>query len=68
MDAKVEVGALQANACLVVVQITAEILSGSVHSSPVISNLSFAPIISIGGHALKSINPELIRIGVRAAA
>jgi hypothetical protein len=66
MDAKVEVGALQANACLVVVQITVESLSGDF--TPVVSNLSFAPIISIGGHSISSINPELIRIGVRAAA
>ena len=66
MDAKVEVGALQANACLVVVQITVESLSGDF--TPVVSNLSVAPIISIGGHSISSINPELIRIGVRAAA
>lgn len=67
MDAKVEVGALQANACLVVVQTTVETLSGNVFS-PVVSNLSFAPIISIGGHSISAINPELTRIGVRAAA
>jgi hypothetical protein len=66
MDAKVEVGALQANACLVVVQTTVESLSGDL--TPVVSNLSFAPIISIGGHSISSINPELFRIGVRAAA
>jgi hypothetical protein len=66
MDAKVEVGALQANACLVVVKITVESLSGDL--TPVVSNLSFAPIISIGGHSISAINPELTRIGVRAAA
>ena len=66
MDAKVEVGALQANACLVVVQTIVESLSGDF--TPVVSNLSFAPIISIGGHSISSINPELIRIGVRAEA
>jgi hypothetical protein len=66
MDAKVEVGALQAKACLVVVQTTVETLSGIF--SPVVSNLSFAPIISIGGHSISAINPELTRIGVRAAA
>jgi len=67
MDAKVEVGALQANACLVVVQTTVETLSGNVFS-PVVSNLTFAPIISIGGHSISTINPELTRIGVWAAA
>ena len=67
MDAKVEVGALQAKACLVVVQTTVETLSGDI-SSPVVSNLSFAPITSVGGHSISAINPELTRIGVRAAA
>jgi hypothetical protein len=67
MDAKVEVGALKANACLVVVQTTVESLSGDIFT-PVVSNLSFAPIISIGGHSISSINPESFRIGVRAAA
>jgi hypothetical protein len=68
MDAKVEVGVLQANACLVVVHTTVEILSGNVNTSPVVSNLSFAPTISVSGHSISSVNPELIRIGVRAAA
>jgi hypothetical protein len=67
MDAKVEVGALQANACLVVVQTTVESLSGDVFT-PVVSNLTFAPIISIGGHSISAINPESFRIGVWAAA
>jgi hypothetical protein len=66
MDAKVEVGALIASCELVVVQITVESLSGDF--TPVVSNLSFAPIISIGGHSISSINPEFNRIGVRAAA
>lgn len=67
MDAKVEVGALNASCVLVVVQTTVESLSGDIFT-PVVSNLSFAPIISIGGHSISAINPELIRIGVRAAA
>lgn len=67
MDAKVEVGALQASACIVVVQTTVEILSGVVHFSPVVSNLTFAPITSVSGHSISAINPELIRIGVKAA-
>jgi hypothetical protein len=68
MDAKVEVGVLQANACLVVVHTTVEILSGITNLSPVVSNLSFAPITSISGHSISAINPESFRIGVRAAA
>jgi hypothetical protein len=66
MDAKVEVGVLNASCVLVESQITVEILSGIY--SPEISNLSFAPIISIGGHSISAINPESFRIGVRAAA
>lgn len=66
MDAKVEVGALVASCELVVVQITVESLSGDF--TPVVSNLTFAPIISIGGHSISTINPESFRIGVRAAA
>jgi hypothetical protein len=66
MDAKVEVGALQANACLVVVQTTVETLSDIF--SPVVSNLTFAPITSVSGHSISAINPESFRIGVRAAA
>ena len=68
MDAKVEVGVLGASCTLVESQITVEILSGSVHSTPVVSNLSFAPITSISGHSISAINPESFRIGVRAAA
>lgn len=68
MDAKVEVGVLQANACLVVVHTTVEILSGITKLSPVVSNLSFAPTISVSGHSISAVNPEFNRIGVRAAA
>jgi hypothetical protein len=66
MDAKVEVGVLNASCVLVESQTTVESLSGDF--TPVVSNLSFAPIISIGGHSISSINPESFRIGVRAAA
>jgi hypothetical protein len=66
MDVKVEAGILQANACLVIVHTTVETLSGIF--TPVVSSLTFAPIISIGGHSISAINPELTRIGVRAAA
>lgn len=67
MDVKVEAGILQANACLVVVRTTVETLSGDLFS-PVVSSLSFTPIISISGHSISAINPESFRIGVRAAA
>lgn len=66
MDVKVEVGILQASACLVESKISVEPLSETY--TPEISNLSFTPIISISGHSISAVNPESYRIGVRAAA
>lgn len=66
MDVKVEVSALQANACAVVVQTTVEILSGMIFS-PVVSDLSFTPIITINGGSISSVPANKHLIGVRAA-
>ena len=67
MDAKVEVGALQASACIVVVQTSVEILSGVIHFSPEVSNLSFAPFITINGSSISSIPADNKLLGVKAA-
>jgi hypothetical protein len=67
MDVKVEVGTLQAKACLVESKISVELISHTI-IAPEISNLSFTPIISISGHSISSVNPESFRIGVMAAA
>ena len=67
MDVKVEVGVLGANCTLVESITSVEILSGDTFS-PVVSDLTFTPIISVSGHSISAVNPELTRIGVRAAA
>lgn len=66
MDVKVEVSALQAHACAVVVQTTIEILSGNI-MSPVVSDLSFTPIITINGGSISSVPASNLLIGVMAA-
>ena len=66
MDVKVEVGAFQANACAGVVKTTVEILSGDIFS-PVVSDLSFTPSISINGGSISSIPADKFLIGVWAA-
>jgi hypothetical protein len=66
MDVKVEVSALQAYACAVVVQTTIEILSGNI-MSPVVSDLTFTPIIFINGTSISSVPADKILIGVMAA-
>lgn len=66
MDVKVEVGVLHAACMLVESTTSVEILSG-VHTSPVVSDLSFTPIITINGGSISSIPADKILIGVRAA-
>jgi hypothetical protein len=66
MDVKVEVGAFQANACAGVVKTTVEVLSGDLFS-PVVSDLSFTPSITINGGSISSIPADKFLIGVWAA-
>ena len=66
MDVKVEVSALQAHACAVVVQTTVEILSGNI-MSPVVSDLSFTPILTINGTSISAVPANKVLIGVKAA-
>jgi hypothetical protein len=66
MDVKVEVSALQAHACAVVVQTTVEILSGNI-MSPVVSDLTFTPILTINGTSISSVPASNALIGVKAA-
>jgi hypothetical protein len=66
MDVKVEVGALRAHACAIVVKTTVETLSGDLFS-PVVSDLSFTPSITINGGSISSIPADKILIGVWAA-
>lgn len=68
MDVRVEVGVLQAEAQAVV----ATVVTQTVHSvevvSPVVTNFSLAPVISIAGHSISAINPEFVLVGGQAAA
>lgn len=66
MDVKVEVGVLGANCTLVESITSVEILSGNVFS-PVVSDLSFTPTITINGGSISSIPADKILIGVMAA-
>jgi hypothetical protein len=66
VDVKVEVGAFQANACAGVVKTTVEVLSGDLFS-PVVSDLSFTPSITINGGSISSIPADKFLIGVKAA-
>jgi Flp pilus assembly protein TadG len=66
MDVKVEVSALQANACAGVVKTTVETLSGNIFS-PVVSDLSFTPTITINGGSISAIPADKFLIGVWAA-
>jgi hypothetical protein len=66
MDVKVEVGVLTASCSIVESTITVEILSGETFS-PVVSDLSFTPTITINGGSISSIPADKILIGVWAA-
>lgn len=66
MDVKVEVGAFQASACAGVVKTTIEILSGNI-MSPVVSDLTFTPTITINGTSISAVPASKVLIGVKAA-
>ena len=66
MDVKVEVSAFQAYACAIVVKTTVEILSGKTFS-PVVSDLTFTPIIKINGSSISAVPASHALIGVMAA-
>lgn len=66
MDVKVEVGVLGANCTLVESITSVEILSGDTFS-PVVSDLTFTPTITINGGSISSIPADKILIGVKAA-
>ena len=66
MDVKVEVGVLHATCMLVESHTSVEILSGDIFS-PVVSDLTFTPSITINGGSISSIPADKILIGVKAA-
>ena len=66
MDVKVEVSAFQANACAGVVNTTVETLSGDLFS-PVVSDLTFTPILTINGTSISAVPANQALLGVMAA-
>jgi hypothetical protein len=68
MDVRVEAGVLQVEAKAAV----ATVVTQTVHSveiiSPVVTSFSLAPVISIAGHSISAINPELALVGGSAIA
>jgi len=67
MDVRVEAGPLTAHGCVVESKLIVETAINVVISVPVVSRLSLAPVLSIGGNSVSSVTPESFRIGVRAA-
>lgn len=68
MDVRVETGPLTAAAGLVETVAVVENISDCVIVSPIVSRFSLTPVISVGGNSISSVNPEIFRIGVKAAA
>lgn len=68
MDVRVEAVAMGAQASINEVKTTVEVISNVVISSPVVSRFTLAPVISIGGHSISSINPELLVRRLKAIA
>lgn len=68
MDVRVEARPLVAAATIVESKLTVETFSDVVILSPVVSRFTLAPVISVGGNSISSINPEFFKTGVMAVA
>ncbi len=67
MDVRVEAVAMGAQSSINEVKTTVDNIS-VVISSPVVSRFSLAPVISVGGHSISSINPEILFRRLKAIA
>lgn len=65
MDVRVEARPLMAKAILVESRLAVEAFD-VVIMSPVVSRFTLAPVISVGGNSISSINPENSLLGVMA--
>ena len=65
MNVRVEAGPLVAAATAVESRLTVENFD-VVIISPVVSRFSLAPVISVGGHSISSINPKNLLLGATA--
>lgn len=68
MDVRVEAGPLVAKATIVESKTIVEIISDCVIVSPVVSRFTLAPVISVGGHSISSINPQFLKERTKAVA
>lgn len=65
MDVRVEAGPLVAGATLVESRLTVEKVDVII-VSPVVSRFTLAPVLSVAGHSISSINPEKLLLGATA--
>jgi len=68
MDVRVEAGPLMAGCHIVESKLTVETVLDVVILSPVVSRFSLAPVISVGGNSISSINPEAFKKEILAVA
>ena len=68
MDVRVEAGILTAGAVILESIAVVETFSDVVILSPIVSRFTLAPVISVGGNSISSINPENFKVGVKATA
>lgn len=67
MDVRVEAEFMVAGATINEIKLTVDAFS-VVISAPVVSRFTLAPVISVGGHSISSINPQIFLGGIRAIA
>jgi len=68
MDVRVEAGPSSAHAVLMESRTINAILSDVTINAPVVSRFTLAPVISIAGHSISSINPEIFEMRIKATA
>lgn len=68
MDVRVEAGPLSAGAVMVESKAVVESISNVVIIAPTVSRFSLAPVISIGGNSISSINPQAFKKEILAVA
>lgn len=68
MDVRVEAGPLTAAAVMVESKAVVELTSNIVIIAPTVSRFSLAPVISVGGTSISSINPEFLKRRTMAVA
>lgn len=68
MDVRVEVGVLTAGAQAIVATVVTQRVHSVEKSFAVVSDLSLAPVLSVGGTSISAVQPELVTVGGRATA